>query len=175
MQGLSPIFIIEEEHKLILRAINLLEDASKVIIRSTVPKEFWEKIISFFNSFYLDNHLVKEENMLIPEFIRYNLNAKQWSETIIEEHNLSKELLKDIEEHSKKLGEDIEAPLKLIKSIKLFSDLIRKHISQESSMLPKLAMPFPRGLMERLYRRFAAMGDLEPYKKQIEDLENKSG
>lgn len=179
MQGLSPIFIIEEEHKLILRAVNLLEDASKIIIRSSLPKEFWEKIISFFNSFYFNNHYVKEENMLLPEIIRYNNSeVRQWSEMIIEEHNISKGLLKEIEGHSKKLGEDIEAPLKLIKSINEFVKLVRKHISQETHMLPKLAMPFPRGLMERLYRRFAALDteySLEHYKKLIEGLENRSG
>ncbi|MFH1636811.1 MAG: hemerythrin domain-containing protein [Candidatus Woesearchaeota archaeon] len=179
MEGLSPIFIMAEEHRLIRRGLELLDTAAVKVTRSKLPEGFWPDMVGFFKNFAGKCHHAKEESHLIPEIIRYNKpDAKEWCGLIIEEHEKGRELISEIEVYSRMLGNDPEAPLKLIKALRTYIKLLQAHIAKEDHMFPRLAMPFPRGLMERLFRSFEeedrasiGSGGIEKYKDLIERLE----
>ncbi len=178
MEGISPMFIIEEEHKLVVRGLGVLEAASAKLIKQSLPKEFWEGVMDFLKNFVDKAHHTKEEMYFLPNIQRYNSHIEAWCELILKEHKKSQDLTAEIEAHYKALGHEPEAVLKLIKAIKEYIKQSSAHTAKEEHMFPKLTMPFPRGLMERIYHGFMevdkeAVGGnaLDRYRELMQRLE----
>jgi hemerythrin-like domain-containing protein len=66
----SPTDVLREEHRVILRALALLESAADRLARAdTLPDGWWERLIGWLRAFADRNHHAKEERYLFPALV----------------------------------------------------------------------------------------------------------
>jgi hemerythrin-like domain-containing protein len=67
----SPTDVLREEHRVILRALGLLESATDRLARAeALPEGWWERLIGWLRAFADLNHHAKEERYLFPALVK---------------------------------------------------------------------------------------------------------
>jgi len=68
---MTPTDLLREEHRVILRALDLVETAARGLTAGTVlPEVWWLEIIAWLRGFADRNHHAKEETSLFPAMVK---------------------------------------------------------------------------------------------------------
>ena len=129
--------LLIEDHKIILRALDVLEQmAKRVENHQVLEHDDVEIVVRFLRSFADDYHQGKEESALIPE-VRRVLTPEGPVRQMLFEHDQERSLVDGIEDalFTKKGFEFVQFAHRLI-------DLIRDHVRKENEIL--------FGIVERL-------------------------
>ena len=123
--------LLGQEHKIILRALDVLgEMAKRVEKHQALEHDDVESLLRFMRSFADDYHQSKEESALFPEMRRVLIVPKGPVEQMLFEHDQERSLVEGIEDalFTKKGPEFVHFARRLM-------DLLRDHIRKEAHIL----------------------------------------
>jgi hemerythrin-like domain-containing protein len=127
--------LLTQEHKVILRALDVLDHMAKRIEREQpVEAQDVETLLRFLHAFADDNHQAKEESALFPELLRSSCANEPGLRQMIFEHDQERSLVEALEDslHTKKGTEFVHFANRFI-------GLIRTHIHKEDNILFEIA------------------------------------
>jgi hemerythrin-like domain-containing protein len=127
--------ILTEEHKIILRALDVLEQmAARTEKDQPVAPEDVQTLLHFLRVFADDHHQVKEESALFPELMRTSLANDVRLRQMTFEHDQERSLVEGLEDALRtKKGSDF------VHFANWLALLIRTHIHKEDNILFELA------------------------------------
>jgi hemerythrin-like domain-containing protein len=124
--------VLREEHRVILRALDLLEAAARRLAAGTpLPEGWWPEIIEWLRGFADRNHHAKEERSLFPAMVKAGVPLSGGPiGVMLEEHERGRALIRAME-----AGE----PAARAARAREYVTLLREHIEKENSVLFPLA------------------------------------
>lgn len=124
--------ILEEEHKNILKLIEILErKITDISNEKKINKEFLEKSIYFIRNYADKIHHAKEEDILFVEFEKNLANAHcNPVQQMLVEHNIGRDAIKKAEEGIKEKNNK-----KVIAGFEEYINLLKEHIFKEDNIL----------------------------------------
>lgn len=124
----SPTDILREEHRVILRAVALLEGAAGALARGQSPPEpWWEELTGWLRAFADGVHHAKEERYLFPALARAGVPVAGGPISVmLEEHAEGRALIADMS------GSDAE---RRGAAARRYCQLLRDHIDKENDVL----------------------------------------
>jgi hemerythrin-like domain-containing protein len=128
----KPTDTLREEHRVILRAIALLEVAAgRLSDGRPLPENWWEKLLDWLRSFADLNHHAKEETYLFPALGQAGVPAVGGPVSVmLEEHTEGRALIQAMAHRH--VDRRVEAARRYIR-------LLRDHIDKENGVLLPLA------------------------------------
>ncbi len=162
---MRSIEILMNEHRVIERALTLLELATIMIERGVkVPLEALDTLLKFFQIFADKCHHGKEENELFPLLeVRGVPREGGPIEVMLYEHQLGRSYIKALRESLEVLDKHVEARAKFINNALNYISLLRNHIYKEDNILYKMAL------------QLLTREDDEKLIREFEDIESKIG
>jgi len=161
----EAIKILEEEHVLISKNLDLLTTAAEKIIRNqNPPREFFEKAIAFTRNFTNKFHHYKEEIVMFGLLAQKHEGA---IDTEIERlrnqhellHNYMNEISDSLDEYSKGTESEIR---KLHRNLSDYIDTLRHHITAENSIFyPMVAQTLTADEKDQMMAEFEKYGSKE--------------
>jgi hemerythrin-like domain-containing protein len=144
--GTSPTTALREEHRVILRALALLEVAiERPAGTRDVPDEWWARLIRWLRAFADRNHHAKEERWLFPALAKAGMPAEGGPVAVmLAEHAEGRALVA-------LMAED---PGRRRVAARGYVDLLRSHIDKENDVL----FPLAEALLGEDERRAVARG-----------------
>ena len=127
--------ILTEEHKIILRALDILDNmAARTEKGEVVEPLHVETLLRFLRTFADDHHQVKEESALFPELLRTSVVDYARLRQIRFEHDQERSLVGGLEDalHTKK-------GLDFVHFASWLAMLLRSHIHKEDNGLFEIA------------------------------------
>jgi hemerythrin-like domain-containing protein len=96
---MTPTDVLREEHRVILRALDLLEAAARSLTAGTVlPEVWWLEIIAWLRGFADRNHHAKEETSLFPAMVKAGVPSMGGPiGVMLEEHERGRALIRAME------------------------------------------------------------------------------
>jgi hemerythrin-like domain-containing protein len=147
----TPTDVLREEHRVILRALELLETAAeRLAAGGTLPEGWWGELLDWLMAFADRNHHAKEERALFPALARAGVPAAGGPVGVmLEEHMAGRGYIQVMQ---------TGAPAARIEAARRYIRLLRDHIDKENGVLFPLADAVlePR-VREALAREFAAL------------------
>jgi len=127
-----PTDVLREEHRVILRALGVLEAAAvRLAGGRPLPEGWWPEIIWWLRSFADKNHHAKEETSLFPAMVKAGVPSVGGPiEVMLEEHQRGRALVRAME-----AGE----PATRAAKAREYVALLREHIEKENGVLFPLA------------------------------------
>jgi hemerythrin-like domain-containing protein len=128
----SPTDTLREEHRVILRAILLLEEAAgRLTAGRPLPGGWWERLLDWLRTFADLNHHAKEETYLFPALARAGVPAAGGPVSVmLEEHTEGRALIQAMAHGVEdRRGE----------AARRYVQLLRDHIDKENGVLLPLA------------------------------------
>ena len=124
----SPTQTLREEHRVILRAIGLVEAAAgRPDVGGALPAGWWEELIEWLRAFADRNHHAKEEAHLFPALARAGVPAAGGPVGVmLEEHAEGRELTRMMAESG---GE------RRVAAAQRYVRVLRDHIDKENGVL----------------------------------------
>jgi len=124
----SPTQTLREEHRVILRAIVLLEvAAARLSAGQTLPDGWWEELLEWLRAFADRNHHAKEESYLFPALAQAGVPADGGPVGVmLEEHTEGRALVRAMAEGQ--VDRRVEAARRYVQ-------LLRDHIDKENGVL----------------------------------------
>lgn len=127
--------ILSDEHKIILKVINKLnEESDKIEKGEEINKEFFTKAIDFIRNYADKFHHAKEEDILFKEINNCENMHCNPVEQMLNEHEISRDLIKNLEEGIKENDKE-----KVIENARQYAILLKEHISKEDDILYPMA------------------------------------
>jgi hemerythrin-like domain-containing protein len=128
----TPTDILREEHRVILRALDVLEAAAaRLAAGQPLPDGWWPEIIAWLRGFADKTHHAKEESSLFPAMVKAGVpSAGGPVGVMLEEHERGRALVRAME-----AGEPAARAAKATQ----FVALLRGHIDKENGVLFPLA------------------------------------
>jgi hemerythrin-like domain-containing protein len=128
----SPTDRLRDEHRLILRALDLLEAAAgRAASTGSVPDAWWPELAGWVASFADRNHHGKEEGALFPAMVKAGVPEEGGPVgTMLAEHDEGRALVRAIA-----VGGGAER----VRAAREFVALLRAHIAKENDVLFPLA------------------------------------
>lgn len=128
----TPTDILREEHRVILRALDVLEAAAaRLAAGQPLPNGWWPEIIAWLRGFADKTHHAKEESSLFPAMVKAGVpSAGGPVGVMLEEHERGRALVRAME-----AGEPTARAAKATQ----FVALLREHIDKENGVLFPLA------------------------------------
>lgn len=128
----SPTRLLSDEHRVILRALQVLEKAAEHLARGqALPDGWWESVIEWLRAFADRNHHAKEEQSLFPAMVKAGVPSEGGPIAVmLEEHRQGRVLIKKMAE-----GAPAERP----GAARRYVRLLREHIDKEDSILFPMA------------------------------------
>jgi hemerythrin-like domain-containing protein/protein-L-isoaspartate O-methyltransferase len=128
----APTDTLRNEHRLILRALEVLESAARrVAADQALPEDWWSEMIGWFRAFADGVHHAKEERFLFPALLAAGLPVVGGPvEVMLEEHDQGRSLLREVE---------AGAPLQQAAAAERYVHQLRDHIAKENNVLFPLA------------------------------------
>jgi len=145
--------VLREEHRVILRALDLLETAARGLTAGTVlPEVWWLEIIVWLRGFADRNHHAKEETFLFPAMVKAGVPSMGGPiGVMLEEHERGRALIRAME---------APEPVARAAGVRAYVSLLREHIDKENGVLFPLADAVLDEVAQReLAREFAAVLD----------------
>jgi hemerythrin-like domain-containing protein len=152
----SPSDILREEHRVILRAIALLEEAAGALARGqSPPEQWWEDLTGWLRAFADGVHHAKEERYLFPALARAGVPVVGGPiGVMLDEHAEGRALIGDMS------GSD---PARRVAAARRYCRLLRDHIDKENGVL----LPMSDAVLES--------GQQATLARQFEDVEAEQG
>ena len=127
-----PTDVLREEHRVILRALGVLEAAAARLAGGRLlPEGWWPEIIGLLRTFADKNHHAKEETSLFPAMVKAGVPSVGGPiEVMLEEHQRGRALVRAME-----TGE----PAARAAKAREYVTLLREHIDKENGVLFPLA------------------------------------
>ena len=97
---MKPTKILSDEHKNILKIVNILADECKSLEQKAIDKDFFEKVIDFIRNYADKFHHAKEEEILFKEFCKSAKNGEIHCnpvEQMLIEHDMGRQFVKGME------------------------------------------------------------------------------
>jgi len=128
----TPTDVLREEHRVILRALGVLEvAAARLAGGRPLPEGWWPEIIWWLRGFADKNHHTKEETSLFPAMVKAGVPSVGGPiEVMLEEHQRGRALVRAME-----AGE----PAARAAKAREYVTLLREHIEKENGVLFPLA------------------------------------
>jgi len=128
----TPTDVLREEHRVIVRALGVLEAAAARLAGGrALPEEWWPEILAWLRGFADKNHHAKEETSLFPAMVKAGVPlAGGPIEVMLEEHERGRALVRAMEAG--------EAAARAVPA-REYVTLLREHIEKENGMLFPLA------------------------------------
>jgi len=128
----SPTDTLREEHRVILRAIVLLEVAAGRLTEGRpLPGGWWEKLLDWLRTFADRNHHGKEETYLFPALAQAGVPAAGGPVGVmLEEHTEGRALIQAMAHRD---------PARRADAARRYIHLLRDHIDKENGVLLPLA------------------------------------
>jgi hemerythrin-like domain-containing protein len=127
----SPIARLLDDHRVILRALDLLEAAAARPPAGAPPRAWWDELIAWLRAFADANHHGKEERCLFPALAKAGVPSEAGPVAVmLEEHDRGRRLLQTMES-----GEGAERA----RAARDYVWLLREHIDKENGVLFPLA------------------------------------
>jgi len=149
-----------EEHKLIKRIIDVLENASNRLEKGEdIAPKIFELSTDFIRNFADRFHHAKEEDILFKEMVKKGMPEKDSPiEAMLIEHEQGREFVRGIIKAIDGLKEgDKRATAEIIKNARGYMGLLREHIDKEDDILYPLA--------ERVFTEEEKLSQLKKFKK----------
>jgi len=124
----SPTQTLREEHRLILRALSLLEEAAgRLDAGGTVPEIWWERLLAWLRDFADRNHHAKEEEHLFPALAEAGVPAAGGPVGVmLDEHMEGRALIRAMAERTGAARAE---------AARDYVHLLRAHIDKENAVL----------------------------------------
>ena len=128
----SPTDVLREEHRVILRALALLESAADRPGRpEALPDGWWERLIGWLRAFADLNHHAKEERHLFPALVKAGVPSEGGPVAVmLAEHVDGRALIQAMES---------DDPPRRADAARRYVQLLRDHIDKENGVLFPLA------------------------------------
>ena len=128
----TPTDVLREEHRVILRALGVLEAAAaRLAAGRPLPEGWWPEVIGLLRGFADKNHHAKEETSLFPAMVKAGVPSVGGPiEVMHEEHQRGRALVGAMES-----GEPDARAAKA----REYVALLREHIEKENGVLFPLA------------------------------------
>jgi hemerythrin-like domain-containing protein len=126
-----PTDVLREEHRVILRALGVLEAAAARLAGGRpLPEGWWPEIIWWLRAFADKNHHAKEETSLFPAMVKAGVPSTGGPiDVMLEEHRRGRTLVRAME-----AGEPAARA-----AAREYVALLREHIEKENGVLFPLA------------------------------------
>ena len=134
--------ILRQEHKEILRALDLVEDAAGRLVRSeNIPPYVLDDLVEFLRLFADHCHHSKEEDLLFPLLVRKGLPRTNGPiDAMLWEHVQGRGLIRQMSSAADKYREGgREAGLLWAKAARAYAKLLREHVQKEDNVLFRIA------------------------------------
>jgi hemerythrin-like domain-containing protein len=155
---LNAIDILVEEHKLIVRGLELLTTAAERIIRNqNPPREFFEKAVSFTLNFTNKFHHYKEEIVmfgLLAQKHQGEIDAE--IERLRSQHDALHDYMNEISQSLDAYSKDVESEVRrLHRNLSEYIETLRRHIHAENKIFyPLVAETLTSQEMQGLTEEF---------------------
>ena len=95
---IKPTKLLSDEHKTILKAVEMLEEECNSLKEKNIDKDFFIKVIDFIRNYADKFHHAKEEDILFKEMCKPNVEMHcNPVEQMLHEHNLGRNFVKNME------------------------------------------------------------------------------
>ena len=168
---MTPTQTLVDEHRVILKALDLLENAAhRLEAHEDVPEAWWRSLLDWLRGFADGRHHAKEENVLFPAMVRCGAPERGGPiDVMLDEHATGRAFLHVMAEGS---------VVQRAAAAREYVRLLREHIEKENQILfpfadaifdtptqqvvrrefeaadhvnePRLAMPLAEAVLERL-------------------------
>lgn len=145
----SPTDVLREEHRVILRALAVLESAAdRRPADGRVPDGWWERAVAWLREFADASHHAKEERALFPALVKAGVPAEGGPVAVmLAEHVAGRELIRAMAD-----GPDARRTA----AARQYVSLLRQHIDKENDVLfPQAEQALPADELEGLGQAFA--------------------
>ena len=124
--------VLREEHRVILRALIVLESAvDRLAHGRALPDGWWERLIQFLRTFADANHHAKEEGYLFPALVEAGVPSSGGPVSVmLAEHTDGRAFIHKMQD---------DDPSHRVEAAKRYLHLLREHIEKENSVLFPLA------------------------------------
>ncbi len=124
----TPTGVLREEHRVILRALVLLESgAERLAAGHALPAEWWERVIRWLRAFADRNHHAKEERYLFPALAKAGVPSEGGPVAVmLAEHVEGRGLIQAMEAG--------DGPRR-VEAARRYVQLLRDHIEKENGVL----------------------------------------
>lgn len=128
----TPTNVLRGEHRVILRALGVLETAAARLAGGLpLPEGWWGETIAWLRAFADQNHHAKEEMSLFPALVKAGVPSDGGPiGVMLEEHQRGRALVRAME---------AGAPAARAAKAREYVTLLREHIDKENSVLFPLA------------------------------------
>jgi hemerythrin-like domain-containing protein len=129
---MTPTAILREEHRLIRKALDILDaTAAHLAAGEHVPEALWSALVHWLHAFADIRHHAKEEDLLYPAMVRAGVPYEGGPvDVMLEEHDLGRALLETMAE---------DRPGQRAVEARRYTRLLRDHLSKEDLILFPLA------------------------------------
>ena len=161
----GPMDALREEHRVILRALALLELAAGRLARAdALPDGWWERLVAWLGAFADLCHHAKEERHLFPALVDAGVPSEGGPVAVmLAEHAEGRGLLEAM-----RAGE----PARRTEAARRYVQLLRDHIDKENGVLFPLAEAvLEEGVQHRLAREFETVEAEQGREASIERAE----
>ncbi len=146
---MSPTDVLREEHRVILRALVLLESAADRLARGrTVPDGWWGRLIGWLRAFADLNHHAKEERYLFPALAKAGVpSAGGPVGVMLAEHVEGRGFIQTMQNND---------AARRVEAARRYVQLLRDHIEKENGVLfPLTEAVLDERARQTLAREFA--------------------
>lgn len=128
----TPTQVLREEHRVILRALDVLEAAvARLAAGGAVPAGWWPDLIRWLRTFADRTHHAKEEQVLFPAMIKAGVPSEGGPVAVmLEEHVQGRGLVQAM---------DAAGPAGGVRPAREYVELLRQHIAKENDIVFPLA------------------------------------
>jgi len=138
---MTPTDVLREEHRLIVRALDVLEAlAGRVARNMSLPPEPPRRLIEFFQTFADGIHHAKEEGMLFPALIAAGMPRQGGPVSVmVSEHEDGRRYLRELAEVLAMGVADDDGRERFVVAARSYADMLRHHILKEDQVLWPMA------------------------------------
>jgi hemerythrin-like domain-containing protein len=177
---LNAIQILVEEHRVILRGLDLLTTAAEKIVRNqNPPRAFFEKAVSLTLNFTNKFHHYKEEIVMFGLLAQkhegaFDSEIERLRDQHHSLHNYMNEISKSLDAYSKSIQSEVR---RLHRNLSDYIETLRRHINAENAIFyPLVAKTLTENEMQWLgkeFEKYAAkegLGAMKEYESLIGEM-----
>ncbi len=139
---MNPIGKLVDEHRNILKGIDLLEKAAdKLDGGEEIPSDFFSKVVDFIRNYADKYHHAKEENILFVRMEKAGFPREEGPVGVmLAEHDQGRDYVSNLENANKRYaGGDKSAVSEIVENARGYIHLLRQHINKENNILYPMA------------------------------------
>lgn len=159
----SPIAVLEEEHVLILRGLDVLEaGVARIESGASVGGAFFGELMEFFRTFADRHHHGKEEEILFRHMVEeMDYSPRSGPVGVLSsEHEIGRAHVRAMADAACRLEADSDAPRRLVDEGRAYLSLLRAHIEREDHkvfpVVEDFLGPEERAALMAAFSRFEA-------------------